>query len=151
MLGSNPSADSVASTDPGDAAPSPFHLSAGTEPASGEVPKRKILGVRGQSPCATACFRSESRRPLIMRASMGSKKRKGDFSFESSPLLSDLRRSGSAQGLQLIAISELFGSRERSPCLQYTSVIALDVRASSVPSMSKQSPECFSESRCRFS
>ena len=68
MLGSNPSADSVASTDPGDAAPSPFHLSAGTEPASGEVPKRKILGVRGQSPCATACFRSESRRPLIMRA-----------------------------------------------------------------------------------
>ena len=52
----------------GDAAPSPFHLSAGTEPASGEAPKRKILGVRGQSPCATACFRSESRRPLIMRA-----------------------------------------------------------------------------------
>jgi len=68
MLGSNPSADSVASTDPGGCCAIPFHLSAGTEPASGEAPKRKILGVRGQSPCATACFRSESRRPLIMRA-----------------------------------------------------------------------------------
>src|SRR5260370_22133732 len=34
----------------GDAAPSPFHLSAGTEPASGEAPKRKILGSGGKAP-----------------------------------------------------------------------------------------------------
>jgi hypothetical protein len=50
MLGSNPSADSVASTDPGGCCASPFHLFAGKEPASGEASKRKILGVRGQSP-----------------------------------------------------------------------------------------------------
>jgi hypothetical protein len=49
-MGSNPSADSVASTDSGDAAASPFQLPAGRKPASGEAPKRKILGVRGQSP-----------------------------------------------------------------------------------------------------
>src|SRR5258708_39255882 len=67
MLGSNPSADSVASTDRnGDASASPFHLR--VEHLSGEASKRQILGVRGQSPCVTACFRSESRRRLIMRA-----------------------------------------------------------------------------------
>ena len=50
MPGSNPSADSVASTDSGGCCGIPFHLSAGREPASGEAPKRQILGVRGQSP-----------------------------------------------------------------------------------------------------
>ena len=71
MLGSNPSADSVASTDPGGCcAPSPFHRSTGTEPASGEAPKRQILGVRGQSPrCLPGPkLPSETGRPLIMRA-----------------------------------------------------------------------------------
>jgi hypothetical protein len=50
MLGSNPSADSVASTDTGDATASPFRYLAGETPISGEAPKRQILGVWGQSP-----------------------------------------------------------------------------------------------------
>jgi hypothetical protein len=69
MLGSNPSADSVASTDPGDATSSPFQLSAGESPASGEAPRRKILGVRGQSPRRLRrrpTFLLKHGRPLIM-------------------------------------------------------------------------------------
>ena len=73
MLGSNPSADSVASTDPGDATASPFQLSAGESPASGEAPRRKILGVRGQSPGQSPrrlrrrpTFLLKRGRPLIM-------------------------------------------------------------------------------------
>ncbi len=50
MLGSNPSADSVASTDPGGCCGIPFQLSADRKPTSGEARRRKILGVRGQSP-----------------------------------------------------------------------------------------------------
>jgi hypothetical protein len=81
MLGSKPSADSVASTDRnGDASASPFHLR--VEHLSGEASKRQILGVRGQSPCVTACFRSESQRPLIMRA------------LKAMPVRTDCREAG---------------------------------------------------------
>ncbi len=67
MLGSNPNADSVASTDrKGDASASPFHLR--VEAPIGRGIKALNPGGAGQSPCATACFRSESGRPLIMRA-----------------------------------------------------------------------------------
>jgi hypothetical protein len=54
MLGSNPSAGSVASTDSRGCYGIPFSPSARRSPASGEAPRRKILGVRGQSPCKLA-------------------------------------------------------------------------------------------------
>jgi hypothetical protein len=51
MLGSNPSADSVASTDrKGDASASPFHLR--VEHLSGEASKRQILGCGGKAPAS---------------------------------------------------------------------------------------------------
>jgi hypothetical protein len=51
MLGSNPSAGSVASTDQnGDAAASPSHSLLRAQALSGEASMRKILGVWGQSP-----------------------------------------------------------------------------------------------------
>jgi hypothetical protein len=70
MLGSNPSADSVASTDPGGCCASPFHLFAGKEPASGEASKRKILGARGKAPQAASAPKlpSKTGRSLIMRS-----------------------------------------------------------------------------------
>jgi hypothetical protein len=64
MLGSNPTADSVDSTDRnGDASASPFQLR--VEARSGEAGKREILGGAGQSPRGLPCFRYESLRPLI--------------------------------------------------------------------------------------
>ena len=50
MLGSNPSADSVASTDTGGCYSVPLSLSGRRNSISGEAPKRQILGVWGQSP-----------------------------------------------------------------------------------------------------
>ena len=50
MLGSNPSADSVASTDTGGCYGVPLSLSGQLNSISGAAPKRKILGVWGQSP-----------------------------------------------------------------------------------------------------
>ncbi len=68
MLGSNPSADSVASTDPGGCCAIPLSSVCWHRARIGRGTKAQNPGGAGQSPCATACFRSESRRPLIMRA-----------------------------------------------------------------------------------
>ena len=50
MLGSNPSADSVASTDTGGCYGLPLSLSGRRNSLSGEASMRQILGVWGQSP-----------------------------------------------------------------------------------------------------
>jgi hypothetical protein len=53
MLGSNPSADSVASTDrQGGCFGIPSHPFSCRELSIGRGAKRQILGVRGQSPCS---------------------------------------------------------------------------------------------------
>jgi hypothetical protein len=64
--------------------------------------------------------------------SMDSQKRKGRFLFRDlAPAFRLFRRPGSASGLQLIAISELFGTCELARAFPHTSVITLAVRASS--------------------
>ncbi len=71
MLGSNPSADSVASTDrQGDASASPFIRFPAENSASGEAPSDKSWGCGGKAPAAYAGHKahSETGRPLIMRA-----------------------------------------------------------------------------------
>jgi hypothetical protein len=60
---------------------------------------------------------------------MTSHKRRGDFSFEISPPLSEFSKIWFGARSQLIATSELFGACERSPWFPYFSVITFAVRA----------------------
>ena len=58
MLGSNPSADSVASTDrKGDAPASPFRYLLAETPLSGEAPSDKSWGCGGKAPASRACLK----------------------------------------------------------------------------------------------
>ena len=85
MLGSNPSAVSVASTDrKGGCYGIPFSF---TDRASYRERHQsaKSWGCGGQSPCSTACFRSESGRPLIMRALFCYRQLRIDFRIARDP------------------------------------------------------------------
>jgi hypothetical protein len=86
-------------------------------------------------PCRidTIAQRQESTRLFAIievMETMGVQKLMGRFLFRDlAPLLSDFRRPGSVSGSQLIAASESFGDRERSPRSPNITVITFVVRA----------------------
>ena len=78
MLGSNPSADSVASTDVGGAAASPFHLLIAKVPTIGRGNQALNPGGAGAKPPQTvlaANFLLKHGRPLIMHSQLETHRR----------------------------------------------------------------------------
>jgi hypothetical protein len=76
MLGSNPSADSVASTDGGDASASPFDQLLAREPTIGRGTQALNPGGAGEKPpqaAQAANFLLKHGRPLIMHTFCGGK------------------------------------------------------------------------------
>jgi hypothetical protein len=88
-------------------------------------------------------YRTIADEPNYLKLVIQTQKRRGDFSFEISPPLSEFSKIWFGARSQLIVTSESSGTCERSPRFPYSSVFTFAVRAFLVSIQSSQFPDCF--------